>query len=426
MTPKPSFLTRVRIKNYKSIAACDVKLGNLAFLVGPNGSGKSNFLDALSFVADALGASPEKALNDRVGKKIRSLGGAISEIRRKGSGGSTAVRLDFHIPGGLSGHYSVQLGPNEQHQHNRGEPTFFIEREECRVEGPTSTEWFRVARSHNGAPPPEWSLDYAPPTVTKDLLFLAALRGIEPFDTARDALLRMRFYSLSPEAIREETEPDPSPLLHRDGRNLPSLLDQLKQQHPETKERIEAYLRLLVPGARSVSAVSVDQPGGSKVMVLELRQDLDTRHRGSQWPGWPFLAPSVSDGTLRALGILTALLQDGEPHPSLVAIEEPEVALHPAAVGILLGAMRSASESTQVLVTTHSPELLHSDEVRTDELLAVSAETGVTVVGGIDVGSRDILADRLFSPGELLRLDQLEPDGAAPPAACDDTDLFEL
>ena len=76
--------------------------------------------------------------------------------------------------------------------------------------------------------------------------------------------------------------------------------------------------------------------------------------------------------------------------------------------------------------TTHSPELLHSDEVRTDELLAVSAETGVTVIGGIDVGSRDILADRLFSPGELLRLDQLEPDSAAPPAACDESDLFEL
>ena len=88
--------------------------------------------------------------------------------------------------------------------------------------------------------------------------------------------------------------------------------------------------------------------------------------------------------------------------------------------------MQDARERMQVLVTTHSPELLHSDEVRTDELLAVSAETGVTVIGGIDEGSRDILADRLFSPGELLRLDQLEPDSAAPPAACDESDLFEL
>ena len=134
----------------------------------------------------------------------------------------------------------------------------------------------------------------------------------------------------------------------------------------------------------------------------------------------------MSDGTLRAVGALTALFQEDEAGPpTLVAIEEPETALHPAAVGVLLGAMRSVSDHTQVLVTTHSPELLHSDDVRTDELLAVSAETGVTVIGGIDVGSRDILADRLFSPGELLRLDQLEPDSAAPPAACDESDLFE-
>ena len=236
----------------------------------------------------------------------------------------------------------------------------------------------------------------------------------------------MLFYSLSPEAIREETEPDPSPLLHSDGRNLPSLIDQLDRQHPETKERIEAYLQLLVPGARSVSAVSLDEPGGAGVVVLELRQDLDTRERGSEWPGWPFLAPSMSDGTLRALGILTALLQDGEPHPSLVAIEEPEIALHPAAVGILLGAMHDARERTQVIVTTHSPDLLHSDEVGTDELLAVSADTGATVIGKVDEGSRKILSDRLFSPGELLRLDQLEPDDTAPQAACDESDLFEL
>ena len=47
-------LTRVVLRNYKSIAACDVSPAQLTFLVGPNGSGKSNFLDALRFVADAV------------------------------------------------------------------------------------------------------------------------------------------------------------------------------------------------------------------------------------------------------------------------------------------------------------------------------------------------------------------------------------
>jgi predicted ATPase len=47
---KHAFIRRVAIRNYKSIAACDVALEKLMFLVGPNGSGKSNFRDALRFV----------------------------------------------------------------------------------------------------------------------------------------------------------------------------------------------------------------------------------------------------------------------------------------------------------------------------------------------------------------------------------------
>jgi len=56
---------RVRLRNYKSIAACDVRLGPFTALVGPNGSGKSNFLDALRFVRDALDTNLEHALRER-------------------------------------------------------------------------------------------------------------------------------------------------------------------------------------------------------------------------------------------------------------------------------------------------------------------------------------------------------------------------
>ena len=55
-------VTRVVLRNYKSIAACDVAPAQLSFLVGPNGSGKSNFLDALRFIADSLRFSIDHAL----------------------------------------------------------------------------------------------------------------------------------------------------------------------------------------------------------------------------------------------------------------------------------------------------------------------------------------------------------------------------
>jgi predicted ATPase len=70
----PTLIRQVALKNYKSIARCDVRLGPLMFLVGPNGSGKSNFLDALRFVSDALNTSLDHALRDR---------GGIQEVRRR-------------------------------------------------------------------------------------------------------------------------------------------------------------------------------------------------------------------------------------------------------------------------------------------------------------------------------------------------------
>ena len=67
---RATFLTRVVLENYKSIAHGDVRLGPLNYLVGPNGAGKSNFLDALRFVADALTHSVEQALCARGGRRL--------------------------------------------------------------------------------------------------------------------------------------------------------------------------------------------------------------------------------------------------------------------------------------------------------------------------------------------------------------------
>ncbi|AKJ29977.1 chromosome segregation protein SMC [Caldimonas brevitalea] len=119
----------------------------------------------------------------------------------------------------------------------------------------------------------------------------------------------------------------------------------------------------------------------------------------------------MSDGTLRALGILVALFQGGEDsRPSLVGIEEPEVALHPAAAAVVRDALARASERSQVLITSHSPELLDDPNIAIDSLLAVSGEGGVTQIASIDSASRSVIRDQLYTPGELLKLNQLVPD----------------
>jgi predicted ATPase len=125
------------------------------------------------------------------------------------------------------------------------------------------------------------------------------------------------------------------------------------------------------------------------------------------------MAESMSDGTLRALGVLTALFQAtlrNGSHVPLVGIEEPEMAVHPGAAGVLRDALKVASASTQVVVTSHSPDLLDDKEVVADWILGVVSENGETKIGPIDEADRSVIRDRLFTAGELLRQGQLLPD----------------
>jgi predicted ATPase len=123
---------------------------------------------------------------------------------------------------------------------------------------------------------------------------------------------------------------------------------------------------------------------------------------------------NMSDGTLRALGILVAVAQLGGKRDRIrfVGIEEPETALHPAAAGALVGALREASRSTQIVVTTHSPELLDDLELERDTIVVVQSRDGKTELAGIDAASRQAVQQHLYSPGELLRMDQLRADDA--------------
>ena len=134
----------------------------------------------------------------------------------------------------------------------------------------------------------------------------------------------------------------------------------------------------------------------------------------SQSHSWRFYADNMSDGTLRALGALVAVtpLANGGNPVRLVGIEEPETALHPAAAGILMDAFHEAAVQTQIVVTTHSPDLLDRIDLEKDRILVVQTRDGESEIGSIDPASLEAIKEHLFSPGELLRMDQLEIDRA--------------
>lgn len=386
----PSFITRVRLRNYRSIAGCDVRLEPLTILVGPNGSGKSNFVDALRLTAESLRGSLDHALRERSG---------LAEVRRKSHGHPNhfGVRLDFHLDGS-PGFFAFEVAA-------RAGGAYEIQHEACEWGGAR----YEVKSGDIMRPPGSVS-----PPASADRLYLVNAAGLPAFRPVFDALSTMGFYNISPTKIRELQAPDPGELLDREGTNLASVLDRLGRANPVVKQRIEEYLARVVPGIEGMGPIHVGH-----METIEFRQ----RVVGAKEP-WRFPAINMSDGTLRALAVLTALFQFGERKTArLIGIEEPETALHPAAAGLLLDCLREGARERQVVITTHSPDLLDSDTLAAEQLLAVSAVEGKTTIGPVDAPSRQALRDSLYRAGELLRLGQLEPDESSPSNA-EQLDLF--
>jgi len=378
----------VTLKNYRSIADCAVDLGSLTFLVGPNGSGKSNFLDALRLTSDSLQTTLDHALRDR---------GGVQEVRRRSAGHPThfSIRLDF-LFGSSSGSYAFTLGA-------RKGGAYSVQSEECRIRSGElgGADHFyvvkdgRLVSTSEGVSPP----------VSRDRLYLVAAAGLPVFRPAYDGLANMGFYNLVPDRIRELQPSDAGILLARDGGNLASVLARMERNHPRDKGVIEDYLSRVVPGVLGVEHETV---GPMETVYFKQRV------AGSESP-WRFPASNMSDGTLRALGVLVALFQAnddaaGDVGNSLIGIEEPEAALHPAAAGLLRDSLSDASGRKQVIVTSHSPELLDDPGLTIDSILAVDAADGRTRIARLDDAGRFALQERLYTAGELLRLNQLVPE----------------
>jgi len=396
--PSQPFVRRVVLRNYKSIKECDVSLGPLTLLVGVNGSGKSNFLDALRFVTESLRTTMDQALRER---------GGIKEVRRRSRGHPThfTIDLELSLPDGREASYRFRVGAK---QHGG----FEVQEEDCalRTDG-TSRVFYRV---RNGVV--EHASFDPKPRASTDRLYLTIASGLPEFRAVYDLLSGMGFYSISPEQLRDLQEPGAGSLLMRDGRNAASVVAWLERQNRQVKERIEEYLGAIAPGVRQVGKKSL----GHKE-TLEFKQTV----AGDENP-WSFLAQNMSDGTLRALGVLVSLFQCFDRSPEtpipLVGIEEPEATVHPAAAGVLMDALREASYFTQVLVTTHSPELLDTPDLDADSLLIVESVEGESAIAPADEVSKSAMRDRLATAGELLKLDQLKPQPKPAEAAPGDAD----
>ena len=424
--PRPS-ITKVWAKNFRSIEYAELELGPLTVLVGPNASGKSNLLDILRFLADAARdgleatvtrhggidyicrrSSPKKVFGPEIGFLYEFPGATLeySFALMRQSRGEYRVKREFaRLIATDSGFDSCEI---EVVNGRLTKPdikmmlknTEFTEAEDDVL----ATSLASQINQHIAALDiPVLLLIAAEPLLPDVLLYI--LRSLsnqeriiislnllrEALRLARDNLRSIGVLAIFPNLLR-------SPQMIADRGNFASVLWDMEKKNqflPELKET----LAFAVPGVRDIRV----KKAGS-YYVVELEHERNDGVRKGLW----FDLAQESDGTIRLLAMLTALFQD--PAPSLIGLEEPELAIHPGAMAVMADTMKEASLRGQVLVATHSPDLINL--LPLDSIRAVTAEDGSTRVGRIAEHQLRAVKDKLFLPGELHSLEGLQPAGA--------------
>jgi predicted ATPase len=382
------------LKRFRSIPGDAVELDNPTFFVGRNGSGKSNLGDAFAFLSEAM-SSPLHAVFDRRG--------GIAAVRNRSPVRNYPPNLGLGVKLGNLGdevtaaHYAFEV----KAQKGRG---FEVVREQCVVHTGAGVSWFD--RDRRGFRSNAAGLK---PALEPASLGLPVVGGEASFAPVLRTLAGMRAYSIQPSRLREMQDPDSGGGLRPDGSNAASVLQEIGRARRDDVVRIGELLESIVPNTTSVRPIK----HGNK-LSLEFTQQWGEKKR------LRFEAFNVSDGTLRALGLLVAVFQ--RPTPSLLVLEEPEVTIHPGALASILDLIRHAARSTQVVVTTHSPDVLDADWLEDRHLRIVDWTEGATHVRPVSKATREVMQEHLETAGGLLRSNALweERDGSAETA-----DLFE-
>jgi predicted ATPase len=326
-------LTKLHLRNWRNFRSVDVSLASRVFVVGPNASGKSNLLDAIRFLRDVAEASTgfQRAVTDERGgvTKVRSL------HARSDPDVSIGVEVDLD---GVSWWYELRF-----HQDSQRRP---------RIRAEIVKRGDQVLLERPGGADRE-----DPGLLTQT--HLEQVGSNKAFRDLAEALAEIRYQHIVPQLVRE---PERS-TRKRDPFGA-DFLEQLAQWKKDNKKVYTARMR------RIRDALKVALP---QLEELELEPD----HRGiphlrgrfAHWrpqAGWQS-EDQFSDGSLRLLGFLWAVLDGSAP----LLLEEPELSLHPALVRLLPAviARASAESERQILITTHSPELLSDPGIAPEEVL---------------------------------------------------------
>ena len=331
-------LKELRVKNYKSLEDIAIPLRPLTVFVGPNNAGKSNILDCLLFLQELLELGAP-SVSSRGGFRYIVWGGNLKrqiEIELEAEvldslGKEHKVTYRVEIAGGPELYaISRELCSAHLDGEERKLLEFPIEQRRVEVWDESRKQISSWSSSEVGR---RLCLSHCQdPTRYPRLSALA------------EAMHNWAFYNFVPSRMALPQPAKKDLRLQKEGENISSVLHTFQSEYSQSFIEVEELLKSGVPEVERLLTPLTEE--SQTYLAFEER-------------GVPLRIPSwaMSDGTLRLLGQL-AIIFSPDP-PALACFEEPENCIHPGLLELIVDAFKSASRKSQILVTTHSPDLLN-------------------------------------------------------------------
>jgi predicted ATPase len=324
----PNQLSRIVLHGFKSIRACDLELKELNVLIGPNGAGKSNFIGFFRLIQQMLEGSLQRYVSKQGGPD------ALLHFGRKKT---ETLRAELYF--GNNG-YKFVLEPTQDNRMMFAEESLWWNM--------TGDKWVGSGHFESNAESHQSGIkQYTIPTMKSWRLY-------HFHDTSESALVKQQ-HGINDNAY-----------LRPDAHNLAAFLYRLKKNFPQHYQRIVRLVHLIAPFFGDFYLrPNTDNPDSIELEWTEKGEDK------------PFKAHQLSDGTLRFICLATVLSQPEEFLPETILIDEPELGLHPRAIGFLASMLRSTAKQKQVIVSTQSVTLINGFSI--DDLIVVDRKNGLTV-----------------------------------------------
>lgn len=370
-------ISKLMLSNYKSLRDMEIQLNDLNILIGRNGAGKSNLLSMFRLLREGADSHFSSSIAEQ---------GGLNEIRWRGGTERDAVgwELAFEDLEQVSDRTIYYSGSFVV----RGN-SFTVKSEELSQDPyPGYLERYKYLSASDGRvrilkskiDDEEKAIDY---TYSDQELMISQVRDPVRYpllDEVRRLLenwtifrgfgedaLRNIYMAQSLSGISHPLRLDPQ------GRNLASVLQSLANEAPysDAYDSLNETLETAFPDFEKLD------------LALVASNAIELRWRSKDFPGkLAFPARSMSDGMLRFIGLATLLLLPDPP--SLIVIDEPEIGLHPQLVPLLAALLKQASQRAQIIVTTHSPSLLSSEDIQLADIVLVDRRNGETIMERAD------------------------------------------